>query len=56
MLTSPLVLSIPVLNEPFVVRMDSSHIDIGAMLEQSGQPVAYFLCKMSPMECNLSGD
>ena len=30
--------------------MSDTHI--GAVLEQSVQPVAYFLCKLSPMECN----
>ena len=52
MLMSPPVLCIPVLGEPFVVRMDASDTHIGAVLEQSGQPVAYFLCKLSPTECN----
>ena len=52
MLMSPPVLSFPVLGEPFVVRMDASNTHIGAVLEQSGQPVAYFLCKLSPIECN----
>ena len=42
MLMSPLVLHIPVLGEPFVVRMDASNTHIGAVLEQSGQPVVYF--------------
>ena len=49
---SPPVLCIPVLGEPFVVRMDASDTHIGAVLEQSGQPVAYFSRKLSPMECN----
>ena len=52
MLMSPPVLHIPVLGEPFVVRMDASDTHIGAVLEQSGQPVAYFSCKLSPTECN----
>ena len=52
MLTSPPVLHIPVLNEPFVVRMDASDTHIGAVLKQSGQLVAYFSCKLSPIECN----
>ena len=30
--------------------MSDTHI--GAVLEQSGQPVVYFSCKLSPMECN----
>ena len=52
MLMSPPVLYIPVLGEPFVVRTDASDTHIGAVLEQSGQPVAYFSRKLSPMECN----
>ena len=35
-----------------MVRMDASNTHIGAVLEQSGQPVAYFLCKLSPTDCN----
>ena len=49
---SPLVLHIPVLSEPFVVRMDASDTHIGAVLEQSDQPVAYFSRKFSLMECS----
>ena len=49
---SPPVLYIPVLGEPFVVRMDASDTHIGAVLEQFGQPVAYFSCKFTPTECN----
>ena len=49
---SPPVLCIPVLGEPFVVRMDVSDTHIRAVLEQSDQPVAYFPCKLSPPECN----
>ena len=52
MLMSPPVLHIPVLGEPFVVRTDASNTHIGAVLEQSGQPLAYFLRKLSPTECN----
>ena len=52
MLISPLVFCIPVLGEPFVVRTDASNTHIGAVLEQSSQPVVYFSCKLSPMECN----
>ena len=52
MLKSPPVLHIPVLSKPFVVRMDASDTHIRAMLEQSGQPVVYFSCKLSHMECN----
>ena len=36
----------------FVVRTDASDTHIGAALEQSGQLVAYFSRKLSPMECN----
>ena len=49
---SPLVLPIPVLDELFVVRMDASDTHIGAVVEQSDQPVAYFSCKLSSTECN----
>ena len=35
-----------------MVRTDESDTHIGAVLEQSGQPVAYFSYKLSPMECN----
>ena len=49
---SPPVLCIPFLGEPFVVRTDVSNTHNGAVLEQSGQPLAYFSCKLSPMECN----
>ena len=49
---SPPVLRIPVLSEPFVVRTDASDTHIRAVLEQSDQPVAYFSCKLSPMEHN----
>ena len=49
---SPPVFHIPVLGEPFVVRMDASNTHIGAVLEQSGQPVVYFSCKLSPTEYN----
>ena len=49
---SPPVLCIPVLGEPFVVRMDTSDTHIGAVLEQSGQLVVYFSCRLSPMERN----
>ena len=49
---SPPVLRIPVFGEPFVVRMDMSDTHVGAVLEQSGQPVVYFSRKLSPMECN----
>ena len=52
MLKSPPVLCIPVLGEPFMVRTDTSDIYIGAVLEQSSQLVAYFLCKLSPTECS----
>ena len=52
MLMSAPVLCIPVLGEPFMVRMDSSDTHIRAVLEQSGQPVVYFLHKLSPIECN----
>ena len=34
------------------MRMNASDTYIGAVLEQSGQPVAYFLCELSPMESN----
>ena len=50
MLMSPPVLCIPVLGELFVVRMEASDTHIGAVLEQSGQLVAYFSCKLFPME------
>ena len=52
MLTSPPGLPIPVFGQPFVVRIDASDSHIGAVLEQSGQPVVYFSCKLSPTECN----
>ena len=52
MLTNPSVLHIPVLGEPFMVTTDASNTHIGAVLEQSDQLVAYFLHKLSPMECN----
>ena len=42
MLVSPPVLHIPVLGKPFVVSIDTSNNHIGAVLEQSGQPVAFF--------------
>ena len=48
---SPPVLWIPVLGEPFMVRMDTSDTHIGAAFEQSGQLVAYFSRKLSPTEC-----
>ena len=51
-LTSPPVLRIPVLGQPFVVRTDASDTHIGAVLEQAGQPVAFFSRKLSPTECN----
>ena len=35
-----------------MVRMDASDTHIGAVHEQSSQPVAYFSRKLSPMECN----
>ena len=35
-----------------MVRMDTSDTHIGAVLEQSGQLVAYFSRQLSPMECN----
>ena len=50
-MSSP-VLRIPILGEPFVVKIDASDTHIGAVLELSGQLVAYFLHKLSPMECN----
>ena len=49
---SSLVLCIPVLGEPFAVRMDASNTHIGAVHEQSGQLVAYFSHKLSPTEFN----
>ena len=49
---SPPVLYIPVLGEPFMVRMDVSHTHIGSVLEQLDQLVAYYSCKLSPTECN----
>ena len=49
---SPPVLRIPVLGEPFVARMDLSDTHIGAVLQQSGQLVAYFSHKLSPMKYN----
>ena len=49
---SPQVLHIPVLGKPFVVRIDVSNTHIGPVLEQSGQLVASFLHKLSPIECN----
>ena len=52
MLMSPLVLCIPIVGDPFVVRMDVSDTHIGAVLEQSDQLVVYFLHKLSPTECN----
>ena len=52
MLTSPPVIFIPVLSEPFVVRTDAFDTHRGAVLKQSGQLVVYFSCKLSPMECN----
>ena len=52
MLMSPPVLCIPVLSEPFMVSTDVSNTHIGAVLEQCGQLVAYFLHKLSLMECN----
>ena len=52
MLMSPSVLYIPVLGEPFVVRMDASNTHKGAIFEKSGQPVAYYSHKLLPMECN----
>ena len=52
MLTSPSVFCIPVLGEPFMVRTDISNTYIRAVLEQSGQPVFYFLWKLSPTEYN----
>ena len=50
MLMSPPVLHIPILGEPFVVRIDMSTTHIGAVLEQSVQPVAYFSHKLSPVK------
>ena len=32
--------------------MDMSDTHIGAVLEQSGQPVVSFSCKLSPTQCN----
>ena len=52
MLMNPPVLCIPVLGKPFVVWTDSSDTHIGTALEQAGQPVVYFSCRLSPMECN----
>ena len=52
MVTSPPVLHIPVLGEPFVVRMDALDTQIGPILEQSDQPVVYFSYKLSPMDYN----
>ena len=54
MLMSPPVLCIPVLVELFMVRIDASNTHIGAVLEQSGEPVVYFSCKLSPTEYNYS--
>ena len=51
---SPPVLHIPVLGEPFVVRMDASNTHIGAVFGQSGQPVTYFSHKLSPTECKVN--
>ena len=48
---SPPVLHILVLGEPFLVRTKASDTHIGAVLEQSDQPVAYFSLKLSPTEC-----
>ena len=49
---NPPVLHIPALGEPFVIRMDASDTHIGAVFEQSSQPVICLLRKLSPMECN----
>ena len=50
-MSSP-VLPMPVLGKHFVVKMDMSDTHIRAVLEQSGQLVAYLSCKLSPTECN----
>ena len=34
------------------MRTDASDTHIGAVLEQSSQPVVYILHNLSPMECN----
>ena len=56
MLMSPPVLCIPVLGEPFVVRMDMSNIHIGAVLEQLDQPVVFFFVQVVSHGVQLSGD
>ena len=35
-----------------MVRIDTSDTHIGAVLEEFGQPVAYFSHKLSPTDCN----
>ena len=55
LISSP-VLHIPVLGEPFVVRMDASDTQLGAVLEQSGQLVAYFFAKNVSHRVQLPSD
>ena len=53
---SPPVLCIPILGEPFVVRTDASDTHIGAVLEQSGQLVAYFFTQVVSHRVQLPSD
>ena len=53
-LTSLPILCIPVLHDLFVICKDALDTHIGAVLEQCGQPVTFFLCKLSSTECSYS--
>lgn len=46
-LSNALVLALPNFSEAFEVEMDASATDIGVVLVQNGQPIAYFSEKLS---------
>nr|GFC79231.1 putative mitochondrial protein [Tanacetum cinerariifolium] len=48
------VLKLPDFNEPVIVETDASGEGIGAVLQQSGHPIAYYSKKLAPRHHSLS--
>lgn len=53
-LTSALVLALPNFTQPFVIETDASGVGIGAVLMQSGHPLAFLSKALGPCSQGLS--
>ena len=49
-MTTPLVLSLPILDKIFVVETDASMVGVGAVLMQEGHPITYINKSLGPKQ------